>query len=250
MDGNPTNDCEVIENDSPEKVSSDNSRNPWLRSKYNELRNWFEYQWDLRFREHNAKAKRELDILMKTVEDPIIRHFIPEILKLVSAFNKSGQSGGSAPMTASALSQAVEHLCLQQPICDITGIDEEWNDITEINDGVTMFQNNRLSSIFKEGKDGKPYYLDAIVFEEQDGMTFHGNGVDMPDGSKIGSSHYIRLPFKPKSFYIDVLSTRWADKDEKKKDPKGDWWTHVVSKKGVVQLKEVFEYYDRMDKAS
>ena len=111
-------------------------------------------------------AQRELDILVKSCSDPdnrpIIEEFIPEILALVEKFGESGQSGGSAPYTAMAISQAVKHLCLQEPVCDIMGIDEEWNDVSESLSGNELYQNNRLSSIFKEGKDGNPYYLSLI----------------------------------------------------------------------------------------
>ena len=62
-----------------------------------------------------SHAKRELDILIKTTPDAIIRHFIPEILALCEVFGNSGQSGGSAPYTAGALTDAIKKLCLQQP---------------------------------------------------------------------------------------------------------------------------------------
>lgn len=54
-------------------------------------------------------AKRELDILEATTPDAIITPFAKEILALCEAFGKSGQSGGSAPYTASAISQAVKN---------------------------------------------------------------------------------------------------------------------------------------------
>ena len=53
-------------------------------------------------------AKRELDILAATVPDAIVTPFAKEILALCEAFGKSGQSGGSAPYTASAISQAIK----------------------------------------------------------------------------------------------------------------------------------------------
>lgn len=151
-----------------------------------------------------SHAKRELDILVKTTPDAIIRDFIPEILALCEAFGKSGQSGGSAPYTAGALSQAIKKLCLYQPICHITGINEEWNDI-----GVSLnrseptdeYQNNRCSNIFKKGKEGRAYFLDAIVWQgEDDYDTFTGsvNG--------ISSRQYIKsFPFEPKTFYVNVV---------------------------------------------
>jgi hypothetical protein len=70
-------------------------------------------------------AEIELDILSKTVEDPIVRDFIPEILALVDRFGKSGQSGGSAPTVATVIANTFKKLCLFEPITPITGIDDE-----------------------------------------------------------------------------------------------------------------------------
>ena len=97
----------------------------------------------------------EFDILEATVEDAIIAPFRKEILALVDAFGKSGQSGGSAPFTAGAISVAVRHLCLQQPICPITGDESEWSDVIGAQHGSPRtYQNIRLSSVFKDGVDG------------------------------------------------------------------------------------------------
>ena len=201
-------------------------------------------------------AQRELDILVKSCLNPdnrpIIEEFIPEILALVEKFGDSGQSGGSAPYVATALSNAVKHLCLQEPICDIMGIDEEWNDVKEYNDGKSWYQNNRLSSIFKEGKDGKPYYLNAVIFKGQNGICFTSGSVNLPDkaklknGETIGSTQFIKsFPFTPKTFYIDVIETEWVDKEETEEKAGGGWWTSVV--KDEKQLKAVWKYYKKMN---
>lgn len=47
-------------------------------------------------------AKRELELLAKTVPDALATPFTTEILTLCEAFAKSGQSGGSAPYAARA----------------------------------------------------------------------------------------------------------------------------------------------------
>ena len=146
-----------------------------------------------------SHAQRELEILVKSTPDAIIAPFTKELLALCEAFGKSGQSGGSAPYTAKALSMAVETLCLQKSICPITGVDEEWVDVTEINDGKSMYQNNRDSRVFKNGKDGQAYFIEAIVFDGDIGGRFTGN-VTL-NGVKIGSAKYIKsFPFKPKVF--------------------------------------------------
>jgi len=186
---------------------------------------------------NNSKihAEREIEILEKTVDEAIIVPFKKEIIALCKAFGNSGQSGGSAPYTAHAISEAVKKLMMSETIAPLTGLDDEWNDVSEINDGITMYQNNRDSRVFKDGKNGRAYFIDAIVFDGDIGGRFTGTG----------SCQYIKkFPFEPKTFYIDVIEQRWKDKDEKVLDDDGDWWTHSI--KDESQLKEVFEYYDQM----
>jgi hypothetical protein len=192
-------------------------------------------------------AERELAILVGSAKDPenrpIIEPFIPEILALVDKFGHSGQSGGSAPYVASAISQAVKHLCMQETIAPLTGEDGEWNDVS--GHGIPPeFQNNRLSSVFKDEKDGRAYYLDAIVFKSPNGHCWSCGDVKLKDGSSISSRQYIKsFPFYPKTFYVDILEIEWADKEEKVEKEGGGWWTHSV--KDESQLEEVWKYYDR-----
>jgi hypothetical protein len=181
-------------------------------------------------------AKRELDILVKSATDPedrpIIEPFIPQILAICQKFGKSGQSGGSAPYTATALSQAIKKLCLQEPICPITGIDEEWNDVGHYSENDDMvYQNKRCYALFKDGKGAMAHYLDAIVWKSQHNMTFTGT-VKTKNGEEITSRQYIKgFPFTPKTFYIDVISTEVN---------KNDWEYEI---KDETQLKTVFKYY-------
>lgn len=188
-----------------------------------------------------SHAKRELDILIKTTPDAIIKDFIPEILAICEAFGNSGQSGGSAPYTASALSDAIKKLCLQKPICPITGIDEEWNSCSDMGDTDDMYQNNRSSNIFKKGKNGRPYFLDAIVWQgEDDYDTFTGtiNG--------ITSRQYIKsFPFKPKTFYIDVVRDFNVEGIPEKEIIETGLGKYIYKIKDEAQLKEVFDYYDK-----
>lgn len=190
----------------------------------------------------NAKTKAEVEfrILEQTVEDAIILPFKKEILALVDKFGNSGQSGGSAPYTAGAISQAVEKLCMHEPICDIMGIDSEWVDVSD-HMGMIMYQNNRCGNLFKSKEGVK--YNDAIVFVGDTTGGFSSGSVDLKNGKTIGSSQEIKgFPFKPKTFYIDVIETEWADKEETTKKKGGGWWTSVV--KDEKQLKEVAEYYN------
>lgn len=174
-------------------------------------------------------AERELDILVKSAQPdnrPIIEPFIPEILALVDKFGKSGQSGGSAPYTAGALSEAVKKLCLQKPICEITGMEDEWGECAE-----NVFQNSRCSALFKDGKDAQAHYLDAIIWKTENGTTW--GGVAYLNDKKVLSRQYVKsFPFTPKTFFIDVIEKEVA---------KDDWEFYI---KDEAQLKEVFEYYN------
>ena len=183
-------------------------------------------------------AQRELEILSASSPDknnrPIIEPFKDEILALCEKFGKSGPSGGSAPYTATAISQAVKKLLLQEPICPITGIDEEWVDVTEMNDGETLFQNKRCSTLFKLG-NGKVYYLDAIAWKGENGC-WSGSAKLSNKGEFITyyARQYVKsFPFTPKTFYIDVTEVE---------EPKDDWTFYIKNEK---QLARVFKYYDR-----
>lgn len=186
-------------------------------------------------------AKQELDILAATVPDALVTPFANEILALCEAFGESGQSGGSAPYTASAISQAVKKLLLQKPICPITGVDEEWNLVRDVSDDdEMMYQNKRCSALFKS-KNGKCWYLDAIVKKTEDAGCWSGSlwasKEDYLSGDKskkIRCSQYVKsFPFEPKTFYIDVIVEEVA---------KDDWEMYCKDPK---QLDEVFEYYDK-----
>ena len=190
-------------------------------------------------------AEVELNVLSKSATDPnnrpIIEPFREEILALCERFGKSGQSGGSAPFTATAISQAIKKLLLQNPICPITGIDDEWVQVREVsgNDEM-MYQNKRCSALFK-GKSGKCWYVDAIVKKTPNGSCWSGSfwlsKEDYLKGDKskkIGCAHYVKsFPFTPKTFYIDVIEEEVA---------KDDWEMYLKSPK---QLEKVWKYYDR-----
>jgi hypothetical protein len=191
-------------------------------------------------------AERELNILVKSNTDPdnrpIIEEFIPEILALVEKFGNSGQSGGSAPYTANALSFVIKKLCLYEPICDITGLDDEWVDVSSIGGTENIiYQNSRCGALFKDGIEGKPYYIDAIIKRTQNGTCWSGmfwlSKEDYLTGNKdlmVGKKGYIKsFPFTPKTFYIDVI--------EEEVGP-DDWEMYLKDPK---QLEEVFEYYDK-----
>ena len=68
------------------------------------------------------------------------------VLKLLEVFCDEGHSGSSAPFAVNTFSR----LAKWKPLSPLTGEDDEWN---EIGDGI--YQNNRFSAVFKDGRDGQ-----------------------------------------------------------------------------------------------
>jgi len=98
-------------------------------------------------------------------------------------------------------------------------------------------ENTGCGCLFKFGKEGKPYYLDAIVVKNQHGQTYCTNaGAICSDGSRIYSRNYVKsFPFTPKTFYIDVIEKEIA---------KDDFEFYIKDEK---QLKRVWKYYERYE---
>ncbi len=194
-------------------------------------------------------AKRELDIFATTVPDSIVTPFKKEILSLCEAFGKSGQSGGSAPYTASAISRVIKKLLLQEPICDVTGHEDEWVDVSEYMNEM-VWQNSRCLGLFKN-VNGKCSYNNAIVWKgEEDYDTFTGRVYfDDKYFELVGSSQFVKFPFKPKTFYIDVIRIPTTKKESESRnlhyieDGFGKCYHTII--KDVKQLEEVFKYYDK-----
>lgn len=121
-------------------------------------------------------AQREMDIVVKDAKKrgttALIAGFVPEMLALIDKFGNSGQSGGSAPFYANAITSALKKLLMQEPIAPILNTDDEWNNC-QFGDEET-WQNKRCYSLFKKGKNGEPYYINAIVFKAPNGNTWTG----------------------------------------------------------------------------
>ena len=127
-------------------------------------------------------------------------------------------------------------LSMFKPLMPIMCTDDEWNNISESMGGENMYQNNRCSAVFKNN-DEKPYYLDAIVWKNQNGSTYTGS-VFNSKNEKITSSQIIKIPFIPKTFYVNVIDYEIA---------KDDWESYIEDE---TQLKEVWKYYEHQETPS
>tara|TARA_R110000868_G_scaffold317483_1_gene578313 strand:+ start:238 stop:822 length:585 start_codon:yes stop_codon:yes gene_type:complete len=158
------------------------------------------------------------------------------VMELIEVFSKQGHSGMSAPMVADIFKKLANY----EPLQPITGKDEEWGDVRDFNDGKSWYQNKRCSALFKDGEDGRPYYIDAIIKRDQKGICWSGlawlNEEDYKIGDRskmIGKRGYIKsFPFTPKTFYIDVKDVEVV---------KDDWESFIVDPS---QLDKVKEYYN------
>jgi hypothetical protein len=201
------------------------------------------------------ELKRLLDNAERDGQTLLIAEFVPEIEALVDKFGQSGQSGGSAPFTAGAIVDTIKKMLAHEPLGEgIMGTDDEWNDCSVFEDvepGKGSYQNKRLSSVFKEGKDSVPYYLNSIVWKPVGkDYTFTGR-VSISEGSneEIGSMHYIKsFPFQPKTFVIDVHEKEYRkNKDGSMvEEDGGGWWESWLADPS--QLDEVWKHYDKKDR--
>lgn len=180
-----------------------------------------------------SHAKREfLKLGYKPIEeydDDDPNKWVQEnVFELLEVFSKQGHSGSSAPYVVNLFKK----LALYEPVAPIMCTDDEWNEV-----GDNVYQNNRCSAVFKKGINGKPYYLDAIVWRNQNGNTYTGSSFNSKN-ERIYSRQTIKIPFTPKTFYVDRIDYEIAP---------DDWESYI---KDEEQLKEVWEYYEQQETIS
>jgi hypothetical protein len=190
--------------------------------------------------------RREVAILGSSLEkddELLIKDFKEVIENVLEVFSTQGNSGGSAPYSARAVAKAIENTMLFKPLSPLTGEPGEWGEVEQDDDG--MQQNNRLSSVFKQGKKGKPYYLDAIVWRgEEEYDSFTGQVED------VQSRQYVRWPFTPKTFYIEVVKEYYNGEPEDQEpyyeedytDGTKKYYKYVIKDRS--QLSKVWEVYE------
>lgn len=107
------------------------------------------------------------------------------ILKMVNVFDEEGHSGFSANYAINIL----QKLLRLEPLSPLTGEDDEWCEVSD-----NLYQNKRLSRVFKEGKDGQAYDIHGKVFVEPNGASY----------TSRDSRVYIEFPYTPKTEYVNV----------------------------------------------
>jgi len=119
------------------------------------------------------------------------------VTELMEVFEKQGHSGMSAARTV----QLFQKLAMFEPLCPLTGDDDEW---LEVADGI--FQNKRCSHVFKE--NGEAYDIEGRIFREPSGVTFTSGDSRVP----------VTFPYTPKTEFVDVPEQPMPDMEFTEED--------------------------------
>lgn len=123
------------------------------------------------------------------------------ILELLEVLGNQGHSGSTGSYTLALFNQLADY----KPITPLQGTDDEWNDV-----GNDLYQNNRCSSVFKQGKNGIAYNMMGRTFSEYNGLN--GNFLSFE------SDVYIEFPYIPKTEIIVFEGEFTKEKRQKYRD--------------------------------
>ena len=129
-------------------------------------------------------AEKELKLSNLHIDDPELYN---SIIGAVESFASYGHSGGSVYPTIHLLTELLKF----KIFTPLTGEDDEWIEYTK-----GKFQNRRIGSVFKEGKDGQAYDIDGTVFVYPDGFRATRGGLEV--------SLKIEFPYIPAVKPIEV----------------------------------------------
>jgi len=118
-------------------------------------------------------------------DDEMNNEMCNHILKMIDVFVEERHSGFSAEYAIKIL----QKLLRWEPLSPLTGGDDEWCEVSD-----ELFQNKRLSHVFKNGKDGQAYDIEGKVFVEPDGVSY----------TSRDSLVYIEFPYVPNTEYVNV----------------------------------------------
>ena len=113
-------------------------------------------------------AKEEFKLLGWPGDCEMQQMVCDNVLELMEVFSKQGHSGSSAPY----IIDLFKKLAMFKIIAPLTGEDDEWCDVSDMCDGNETYQNKRCSAVFKDGKNGKAYWIDGKIFRDPDGCCY------------------------------------------------------------------------------
>lgn len=162
-------------------------------------------------------AEKELKLAGLFDEDSDYGGMLGEAtMDLIKLFSDQGHSGNSAAIVSNLFNK----LSRFETIVPLTLEDGEWNDTGD------NYQNKRNSAVFKDGKYGRPYYIDAYYLKNQKGHSYYGS---LPIGA---CRCYIKDVSDMPKICIDIID--W--------ETKPGWWESKM--KDPSQLEELKKHYD------
>lgn len=108
-------------------------------------------------------AEAEFEVLGWPGECKMQQMVCDNLRELLKVFADQGHSGSSAPYVLGHFMKLANF----HPISPLTGADSEWHEVEG-----DMYQNKRCGEVFKDGKDGKPYWINGRIFESKDGYHY------------------------------------------------------------------------------
>lgn len=145
-----------------------------------------------------SHAETELDLIFGS--DEMDQMMKANVLELIEVFSKQGHSGFSAPYCVDIF----EKVALHKTLSPLTGNDNEWMDVSEYltDNGSTekVYQNKRLSSVFKTVTNGKSfcYDIDSLVrydISDSGYKIYYTRGSDRRKGIKFPYTQKIKYKF-------------------------------------------------------
>lgn len=149
-------------------------------------------------------SKRELDRLLVNCGDEealnMQKMMNDDILKVIQTFCEAGHTG----FTANYALSIIDRLLRFKPISALTGEDDEWEDVSEYQEGRTLYQNKRCPSVFKDDKHA--YFVEAKIFSDDNGETWY---------TCKDSTIDIEFPFNVPLYPENVIRSKEEQNNEK-----------------------------------
>ena len=158
-----------------------------------------------------------------------------QVLELLDKFAEHGHSGSSAPYALNLFNKLAKF----KPITNLTFQNSEWGESYSNGDNTEHYQNKRNSSVFKDGEDGKPYFIDAHIQKNQTVICWSGS-IETSKG--YIKKCYIKDSANMPIIYLDIYDWEVNKEDESIKEPGSGWWLSKL--KDETQLEELEKYYD------
>ena len=132
------------------------------------------------------RFENELDRQSKYYGNSFINDCRPELIKIFKKAINQGWSGSVAPYFIHSLAKTIEDGLNFRALSPLTLDDDEWSDLHNDGSG-KYYQNKRNSSVFKDEKDNRPYYLNAFSKYTNAKFDIHTNTWSFrdPDESEI-----------------------------------------------------------------